>query len=94
MRKPLAGTITTIAGGGTVYGDGGQATSALLGQPLCLAVDASGNVFFADSDHHVVRRVDAATGIISTVAGIPGVSDVFGGNGDGGSATSATLGTP
>ena len=92
----LAGaqTITTVAGGGVVYGDGGLATSALLGQPLGIAVDANGNIYFADFDLFVVRRVDAATGIITTIAGVAGQLDLFGGDGDGGPATSATLGTP
>lgn len=66
-----AGTITTIAG--TVLngfaGDGGAATSAQLNTPQGLAFDTSGNLFIADSGNQRVRRVDAQTGIITTVAG-------------------------
>src|SRR5262249_26315970 len=67
--------ITTIAGVGecNFYGDGGKATLAALAtlyNPPSLAVDAAGNVYIADSDNLRVRRVDAKTGIISTIAGI------------------------
>jgi uncharacterized protein (TIGR03437 family) len=82
-----AGVISTIAGNGGVgnTGDGGPATSAELTDPWGIAVDSSGNVYFADWLNNSVRRVTPA-GVISTVAG--------GGNGalgDGGPATSATL---
>ena len=101
------GIISTVAGtppdsSGNYYcdfyGDGGPATGAEL-YPIDLlvpaggvAVDASGNLFIADSGNSVIREVSASTGIINTVAGIP-LSLVVGG-GDGGPATSATLNTP
>jgi hypothetical protein len=50
-------------------GDGGPATKAELALPFGLAVDADGNVFIADRGNNRIRRVDAKTGIITTVAG-------------------------
>jgi hypothetical protein len=86
------GFISTVAGNGTgsFSGDGGLATSASLAFPSGVAVDATGNIFIADQDNHRIRRVDAATGIISTVAG-NGTADS---SGDGGPATSASLNRP
>lgn len=64
------GIITTIAGTtlDEPTGDGGSATSAILGDPVGVAVDASGNVYIADNTHHQIRRV-TPDGLISTVAG-------------------------
>jgi hypothetical protein len=76
------GTITTVAGGGS-GGDGGLATSALVGSAQGVAVDATGNVFISEPGAFRVRRVDAATQIISTVAG----NGTQGTGGDGGLAT-------
>ena len=86
------GVITTVAGNGTFgfSGDGGPATSASLNFPEGLAVDSSGNLFIAEHPNERVRRVDVATGIITTVAG----TGVKGFSGDGGPATSAQLNTP
>ena len=83
------GLISTVAGEGTpgFSGDGGPATSASLDFPSGIAVDASGNLFIADTSNHRIRRVDAATGLISTVAG-EGTASF---SGDGGPATSASL---
>ncbi len=68
-----AGTIDTIAGTGTagynLLHDGAAATSAQLNFPQNVAVDAAGNVYIADFQNHRIRRVDAATGNISTYAG-------------------------
>ena len=86
--------ITTYAGGGSPgdgVGDGGAATAAQLEQPRGLAVDAASDLYIADYDGGRVRRVDAATGHISTVAG--GGSPVSG-NGDGGAATAALVNGP
>lgn len=80
--------ITTFAGNGTV-GDGGPATQALL-FTSGLAHDSSGNVFIGDVVGRRVRRVDAATGLISTEAG----KDVGTSAGFGGPATSDQLSTP
>src|SRR6266480_2249440 len=92
IRKVAAATgiITTVAGGGSSLGDGGAATSASLYDPTALALDASGNLYVADQNNHRIRKVDAATGIITTVAG--NGSPAFAG--DGGAATSASLNYP
>ena len=85
------GIITTIAGNGRLgySGDEGPATTASIGRILGLALDASGNLFMADSVYSIVRMVDTS-GIIHTVAG----SGVPGFDGDGGPATSAHLFSP
>ena len=92
----VTGIITTVAGGGDptlgFCGDGGPATDACLNNPTGVAVDASGNVFIADFGNHRIRRVDAVTGMITTVAG--GGMPTPGFCGDGGRATSACLNTP
>jgi sugar lactone lactonase YvrE len=64
-----AGVISTLAGNGTSTfgGDGNHATGASLNSPGGLAIDGAGNVYL--SDNHRIRRVDALTNIISTVAG-------------------------
>ena len=93
VRKvALNGIITTIAGNGTSgsTGDGGQATSALLNNPLSLAVDPAGNVYIADGSNHRIRKVTTATGIITAVVG----TGTAGFSGDGGPATSAQLNYP
>ena len=84
------GTITTVAGGGAPVGDGQPATSAVLVNPNDVAVDGSGNLFVADSLHNRVRRVDAGTGLIATVAG----DGSAGFGGDGGPATAAQIDYP
>jgi sugar lactone lactonase YvrE len=86
------GVITTVAGNGSqgYSGDGVLATSAQLSTLGGLATDASGNLYIADNFNHRIRKVSAATGIITTVAG----SGVAGHSGDGGLATSAELNNP
>ncbi len=72
VRKVTSGTINTIAGIGGLAGysgDGGPATAALLYDPSALAVDHAGNVFIADTNNCRVREINAATGIITTIAG-------------------------
>src|SRR5438093_6773847 len=81
-----AGIISTVAGGGTGFGDGGPATSAALSSPYGVAVDGSGNLFIVDLSNYRIRRVTPG-GIITTVAG--NGSSFF--SGDGGLATSAGL---
>jgi sugar lactone lactonase YvrE len=82
--------VTTIVGGGSGYsGDGGPATAAGIGSANALVFDASGNFYFSDSAHHVVRRVSAA-GIITTVAG----TGSLGTSADGIPASSASLRWP
>jgi uncharacterized repeat protein (TIGR01451 family) len=84
------GIITTVAGDGTwgYSGDGGLATSAELYDPSVVAVDASGNLYIADTGNNRVRAVDAS-GVITTLAG-----GSWGFSGDGGPATSAGLDHP
>lgn len=86
------GELTLVAGNGTqgYSGDGGPATQAQLNEPYEVRFDPSGNIYFVEMKNHLVRRVDAATGTISTVAGTgePGFS------GDGGPATRAKLNRP
>jgi sugar lactone lactonase YvrE len=85
------GTISTVAGNGTVgySGDGGPATSAELRSPHGVTVDSSGNLYIADSDNSRIRKVSPG-GTISTVAG----TGSAGYSGDGGPATSAELREP
>src|SRR5437879_6411892 len=94
IRKVAAATgiITTVAGNGTYgpLGDGGAATSASVSAPRGVALDASGNLYIADSGSNRIRKVAAATGIITTVAG----NGNYGFAGDGGAATSASIDNP
>jgi sugar lactone lactonase YvrE len=64
--------IETVAGNGEpgYTGDGGPASAASLNEPKGLCVDQAGNLYIADSENHVVRRVDRTTGVITTVAGV------------------------
>jgi sugar lactone lactonase YvrE len=99
VYKVDAGTqvMTTFAGGGSSYGEGGPPTSAQLSYPIGLFVDESDNLFIVDSDYCTVRKIDAKTGNISTVAGTPATSGLWGTcgyTGDGGPATSATMSWP
>jgi trimeric autotransporter adhesin len=91
VRKVEAstGVISTVAGGGVDIGEGEQATDALL-YPTAVAVDSFGNIFIADVSNNQIREVNAATGIITTVAG----DGVFGYGGDGGKATQAEIAFP
>ena len=86
-----AGIIATIAGTGDrgFGGDGGLAIEAQMSRPLGIAVDAAGNLYIADSDNHVIRRVDTH-GLITTFAG----TGEAGNSGDGGPATEAKLNDP
>ena len=63
--------ISTAAGTGLVgyTGDNGAATSATLAAPSAVAYDASGNLYLADTQNHVVRKISKATGTITTIAG-------------------------
>jgi len=93
VRKIAAdGIITTIAGSSSTgySGDGGPASAALLYYPKDIALDASGNLYIADTTNRVVRKV-STNGVIQTIAGIGGS---FGFSGDGGPATSAQFKSP
>jgi trimeric autotransporter adhesin len=91
IRKVSAtGIITTVAGTGVggFSGDGAAATAAQLSAPSRVAVDSAGNLYIADAINNRIRKVTAATGFISTIAG----TGVQGFSGDGGLATSAQIG--
>ena len=62
-------TITTIAGSGAEDDEGKPATEAFLTSPRGVAVDDPGNVYIADTENHRVRKVDADSGVITTIAG-------------------------
>jgi hypothetical protein len=93
IRKVSGTTITTVAGNGNYgfSGDGGPATSASLFGPARVAVDASGNVYIADTTNERIRKVSG--GIITTAAGY-GASYAGGFSGDGGPAPNASLNGP
>jgi sugar lactone lactonase YvrE len=84
--------ISTVAGTGTkgYSGDGGPALAANLNEPYEVRFDRAENMYFAEMQNHIVRRVDAHTKIITTIAGTgqPGFS------GDGGPAAKAALRQP
>jgi len=86
------GLISTIAGTGVAgySGDGGLASAAKLDLPTALAIDATGNLYIADTDNHRVRKIAPSSGVITTVAG----NGVEGFAGDGGVATAASIDSP
>ena len=95
VRKVTAGTgvITTVAGNGDAGfgGDGGPAIAAQVQSPTALAVDSKGNLYIAETEVYRVRKVEAGTGIITTVAG-NGSRGYFGESvGDGGAAIDAPV---
>lgn len=88
-----SGTIATVAGTGRksgYSGDGQPATKALMHEPHEIRFDRNGNFYVSDTSSHAIRRVDAKTGLIATVAGTgkPGFS------GDGGPATNGQFDLP
>ncbi len=105
------GIISTVAGNGQISfsGDNGLATSASLSNPEGIAIDGAGNIFIADTNNLRIRRVDAKTGVITTIAGNgefspeeevddgranPKGKDPVFLNGDNGIATNSSLGFP
>ena len=86
------GIIITIAGTGAqgYSGDGGPATAATFNQPYSLQVDSDGDVYVVDRLNFVIRKIEVATGIITTVAG----TGEAGYAGDGGPATEAQFREP
>jgi sugar lactone lactonase YvrE len=105
FRIDLEGNISPFAGLPAQFGfsgDGGPAANAVMDEPWDMAFDFAGDLFIADSNNNRVRRVDASTSIITTVAGSGPVNGfehykqdgVGSDTGDGGPATQATLDTP
>jgi len=86
-----SGNIATVAGNGVLSfsGDGSPALSAQMNTPQGVTVDTAGNLYIADTNNNVVRKV-AKNGIIATIAG----NGTAGSNGDGSAATSAQLNGP
>jgi sugar lactone lactonase YvrE len=87
-----SGIITTIAGNGnsSFSGDGGPAILAALNNPQAVTIDSIGNLYIADAGNNRIRKVDASTGIITTIAGT-GVASF---SGDNGPASLATIYDP
>lgn len=83
------GIITTAAGGGSSTADGVAATTASL-TPDSIAVDASGNLYIGDHNHENIRKVSAATSLITTVTG----NGTYGDSGDGNQASNAVITSP
>ena len=88
----VTGRLTTVCGNGEAayLGDGGPALAASFSAPHEIRFDRDGHLFVVERDAHVVRRVDAVTGLVSTVAG----TGEAGFSGDGGPATAAQLRQP
>ncbi|MEO8761695.1 MAG: T9SS type A sorting domain-containing protein [Bacteroidia bacterium] len=87
-----SGIITTIVGTGTAgySGDGGLANNAQINNPLKVQFDKLNNIYIVDAGNNVIRKVDATTSVITTIAG----NGSAGYNGDGGHATNAQLNVP
>ncbi len=87
-----SGVISTVAGSGLLPydGDGIPATAAAIGRPQWMAFDDAGNLFFSSPEQNRIRRVDAVTGLISTIVG----TGLAGFGGDGGPATDADINNP
>ena len=94
VRKVIlsTGIISTVAGSGThgFGGDGGPATAAKLSIAYDVKCDAAGNIYIADLENNRIRKIDASTGIITTICG----TGAYGYSGDGGPATAAELDEP
>lgn len=92
-----AGIISTYAGNGLLpggySGDNGPATAARFNDIEGLAIDGQGNIYVAQFPDFVVRRIDANTGIVTTIAG-DGTNSTTPGEGDGGAATAASISSP
>src|SRR4051794_28112719 len=84
-----AATIDTVAGTGKkgYAGDGGPAVKALLNEPFHVELDGKGHLYIAEAFNHCIRKVDLATGVITTVAG----TGKKGYSGDGGPGKEATF---
>lgn len=85
----IMGTLAGAAAERGYTGDGGPALAATWGAPKAIRCDAAGNVIVVDTENHALRRIDANTGIVTTIAG-----GQLGGHGDGGPATDAGMDRP
>lgn len=77
-----AGVVTTLAGGGSPGSNDGTGTAAKLDEPRAIALDSGGNLYVADYDNHLIRKITAA-GVVTTIAGRadePGSADGTGTN--------------
>lgn len=92
ITVPVPGIIGTVAGNGTAAyaGDGGPASLSALNFPYDVCFDAAGNAYVVDGSNNRIRKIDASTGVISTIAG----TGTAGFSGDGGPATAAQLNNP
>jgi DNA-binding beta-propeller fold protein YncE len=86
-KSGILTVVTAARKGEEPFGDGGRAAEASFSAPHNMISDAQGNLFLADTGHNRVRRVDAATGIVTTIAGT-GAKQL---TGDGGPAIQAGL---
>ncbi len=98
LRKVSGSTISTVASDGSsgFAGDTGLANLAKLDGPMGVALDAAGNYYIADTNNHVIRKVNASDGKINTIAGTANTPSANPGdaNGDGGPALAATFNRP
>ncbi len=85
----IMGTVAGAAAERGYIGDGGSALAATWGAPKAIRCDAAGHIIVVDTENHAIRRIDANTGIVTTIAG-----GQLGGHGDGGPATDAGLDRP
>ena len=85
----VTSTIAGTPGAAAYAGDAGPAINAQLNHPLCLTIDAQGNIYFVNSGNNLIRKITAATGVINTVAG----TGTQGFAGDGGPALQAQFGS-
>jgi sugar lactone lactonase YvrE len=92
IRRVRNGIIETVAGTGArgYAGDGNDAKHAVFNAPKEMAVDQTGNIFVVDTENHAIRLIDAATWIVTTIAG----TGSAGPGGDGGPASQAGLARP
>ncbi len=90
--QTFAQTSTCIIGTGTsgLSPDGKKGYETAIDNPAAIAIDNSGNIFFADKTHSIIRKLDAATGLVTTIAG----NGTFGNSGNGIPATDASLDRP
>ncbi len=88
-KVTINGIYSVIAGTGSVgfAGDNGPASTAKFNYPTDVCFDSSGNLYINDGENHRIRRIDATTGIITTIAG----TGILGDSGDGGPATMAAF---